>query len=146
MSLQRLLPDLHLKPGATHLKIRSADEFYEIVALEVIRSDPRVMLTYAWDGVPLHVDHGFPLRIYIPDHYGMKQPKWIESIEVMDHWEPGYWVTRGWSKEARMRATSVIDTVAVDMMIIRGSAEAHSDRRDRTCGSARNLEGRGARR
>src|SRR5262249_39112729 len=54
---------------------------------------------------------GFPLRIYIPDHYGMKQPKWIESIEAIADWEPGYWVTRGWDRTAQMRSTSVIDTV-----------------------------------
>jgi len=117
VSLQQLLPGLALQPSATHLKIRSADGFYEIVALETIRTDPRVMLTYAWDGLPLPEEHGFPLRIYIPDHYGMKQPKWIESIEVIDHWEPGYWVVRGWDREARVKATSVIDTVASNMMI-----------------------------
>ena len=76
------------------------------------------MLAYAWDGVPLPVGHGFPLRIYIPDVYGMKQPKWIESIEATDHWEPGYWVVRGWDKVARMKATSVIDTVGMNMKII----------------------------
>jgi DMSO/TMAO reductase YedYZ molybdopterin-dependent catalytic subunit len=118
VSLQRLLPDLHLKPAATHLKIRSADGFSELLALEVIRAEPRVMLTYAWDGVPLLVDHGFPLRLYIPDRYGMKQPQWIDAIEAMDHAAPGYWVTRGWSPEALMRATSVLDTIAVDMMVI----------------------------
>ena len=118
VSLQQLLPSLRLQAGATHLKIHAADEFYEIVSLETIRSDERVMLTYAWDGVPLLPEHGFPLRIYIPDLYGMKQPKWIESIEVTDHWEPGFWVIRGWDKVARMTATSVIDTVAVDMTII----------------------------
>jgi DMSO/TMAO reductase YedYZ molybdopterin-dependent catalytic subunit len=104
VSLQRLLPDLRLAPNATHLKIRSADGFYEIVPLEVITSDKRVMLTYAWDGVPLPREHGFPLRIYLPGLYGMKQPKWIESIEATDHWEPGYWVVRGWDKVARMKA------------------------------------------
>ena len=118
VSLQQLLPSLRLQAGATHLKIRAADGFYEVVSLETIRSDERVMLTYAWDGVPLLPEHGFPLRIYIPDIYGMKQPKWIESIEVTDHWEPGFWVDRGWDKDARMKATSVIDTVAVDMTII----------------------------
>jgi DMSO/TMAO reductase YedYZ molybdopterin-dependent catalytic subunit len=112
VSLQRLLPDLNLRPNATHLKIRSADGFFEVVALETIKSDDRVMLAYAWDGVPLTVDHGFPLRIYIPDLYGMKQPKLIESIEATDRWEEGYWVVRDWDKEARMKATSVIDTVA----------------------------------
>lgn len=118
VSLQRLLPDLKLRPGATHLKIRSADRFFEVVSLDAIKADDRIMLTYAWDGVPLKREHGFPLRIYIPDVYGMKQPKWIESIEATDRWAPGYWVERGWNREAQMHATSVIDTVAVDMNII----------------------------
>jgi DMSO/TMAO reductase YedYZ molybdopterin-dependent catalytic subunit len=119
VSLQRLLPDLRLKPNATHLKIHSADGFFEVVSLDAIRADPRLMLTYSWDGVPLTREHGYPLRIYIPDVHGMKQPKWIESIEATDHWEPGFWVQRGWDRVAQMHATSVIDTVAVDMTIIR---------------------------
>ena len=118
VSLQKLLPDWRLKPGATHLKMRSADQFFEVVSLDAIKADPRIMLTYAWDGVPLPREHGFPLRIYIPDIHGMKQPKWIEAIEAIDHWEPGYWVERGWNKVAQVHATSVIDTVAVDMTLI----------------------------
>ncbi len=117
VSLKRLVPDLHVQSNATHLKIRSADGFFETIALDAINSDERVMLTYAWDGVPLLTAHGFPLRIYIPDRYGMKQPKWIVSIEATDRSDDGYWVTRGWDREARMKATSVIDTIAVDMMI-----------------------------
>ena len=119
VSLRRLLPDLRLKPNATHLRIRSADDFYEIVSLDAIKADPRIMLTYSWDGVPLTREHGYPLRIYIPDVHGMKQPKWIESMEATDHWEPGFWVQRGWDRVAQIHATSVIDTVAVDMTIIR---------------------------
>jgi DMSO/TMAO reductase YedYZ molybdopterin-dependent catalytic subunit len=117
VSFQKLLPQLGIKPNATHLKLSSADRFFEFVALETIRNDPRVILAYDWDGLPLATKHGFPLRIYIPDHYGMKQPKWLETIEAVDHWEPGYWVRRGWDRAARMKATSVIDTVSVDMML-----------------------------
>jgi hypothetical protein len=73
------------------------------------------MLTYHWDGIPLLQEHGFPLRIYIPDRYGMKQPKWITDIEVMNHYEDGYWVERGWDESAIMRATSVVDVAASDM-------------------------------
>ncbi len=122
VSFQRLLADLRLKPNATHLKITSADRFHEVVALDTIRNDARVMLAYDWDGVPLTRLHGFPLRIYIPDLYGMKQPKWIQSIEATDHWEPGYWVKRGWDRTARMKATSVIDTVSVNMMLSQADA------------------------
>jgi DMSO/TMAO reductase YedYZ molybdopterin-dependent catalytic subunit len=119
VSLQRLLRRFTLRPGATHLKIASADGFFEVVSLDTIENDRRVMLTYAWDGVPLLIEHGFPLRIYIPDVYGMKQPKWIDTIEISDRWEPGYWVVRGWDREGRMKATSAVDavdtrTVAVD--------------------------------
>ncbi len=111
-SLRRMLPDLGLEPEATHLKITATDGFHEVVPLRTVREDERVMLTYAWDGLPLTAAHGYPLRIYIPDVYGMKQPKWIETIEGIDGWEAGYWVERGWDRTARMRATSVIDTVA----------------------------------
>src|SRR4029450_12154117 len=119
-SLQHVLPDFRLAPNATHLKISSADKFYEVVPVDAIRADERVMLAYDWDGVPLTTKHGFPLRIYIPDLYGMKQPKWIESIEAIDHWEPGYWVKRGWDRIARMKGTAAIDAASVDMMLAAG--------------------------
>src|SRR5262249_44022517 len=114
--LARILNEVAPLDSATHLLIRSADGFDEVVAIDLIRSDDRIMLAYDWDGVPLPIPHGFPLRLYIPDRYGMKQPKWIESIEVIDRWQPGYWVRRGWDREARMKTTSVIDVVGTNMM------------------------------
>jgi len=68
-------------------------------------------------GETLPAAHGFPLRIYIPNRYGMKQPKWITSMEAIDHPRPGYWVDRGWSAEARPRILASIDTVAKDHMV-----------------------------
>ncbi len=81
--------------------------------MDAIKANPRIMLTFSWDGGPLKREHGYPLRIYIPDIYGMKQPKWIESIEATDHWEPGYWGAARLERVAQMHATAVIDTVAV---------------------------------
>ncbi len=112
--LQDVLAGAGLQEDATHIKITSADDFFETVALDLINSDRRIMLAYHWDGIPLLYKHGFPLRIYIPNRYGMKQPKWITDIEVMDHDEDGYWVERGWSKTAIMKATSVVDVAASD--------------------------------
>jgi DMSO/TMAO reductase YedYZ molybdopterin-dependent catalytic subunit len=112
VSLQHLLPQLRLASLATHLKVTSADGFSEVVEVAAIMADERLMLAYAWDGVPLPIEHGFPLRLYVPDRYGMKQPKWIQTIDALDHWEAGYWVQRGWDREGRMRSTSVIDSIA----------------------------------
>ncbi len=110
--MQTLIDSWNLKPEATHLRISSADGFDEYVDLSTIRDDDRVMLAYAWDGQALKQKHGFPVRIYIPDHYGMKQPKWITDIEVVDSWDEGYWVRRGWSVTAFVQTTAVLDTVA----------------------------------
>ena len=116
-SLQDILADLKPLPNAAHLFIESDDGFFETVSLDLIASDPRIMLAYNWDGRPIPFDHGFPLRIWLPDRYGMKQPKWITSIEVIDEYKPGYWVVRDWDEIARMHATAVIDTVAIDAVV-----------------------------
>ena len=110
--LQDILGDVKPTEKARYLYITSGDGFYETVDLDLIASDERIMLAYDWDGNPIPLDHGFPLRIWLPDHFGMKQPKWITGIEVAEEYKDGYWVERGWDKEARVKATSVIDTVA----------------------------------
>jgi len=121
--LRSILERVRTTGTASHLRITSVDGFHEVVALDDVLADERIMLTYAWDGLTLPVRNGFPLRIYIPDRYGMKQPKWIESIEAIQGPEDGYWVTRGWDREARMNATSVIDTVGVDMMVAAAASD-----------------------
>ena len=116
-SLQDILADVRPQSDAQYLLITSGDGFYETVDLELIDSDNRIMLAYNWDGGPIPFDHGFPLRIWLPDRYGMKQPKWITGIEVIGQYEKGYWVERGWSEEAIVKATSVVDTVAVHSVV-----------------------------
>ncbi len=117
VSLQKILADVQPQSAARYLIITSGDGFYETVDLELIASDERIMLAYAWDGEPIPFDHGFPLRIWLPDRYGMKQPKWITGIEVTDEYQPGYWVERSWSEVAQVKATSVVDTIAVNDII-----------------------------
>ena len=114
LSVQDLLDRVEPNEDALYLDITCADGFHELVDLQLIRSDERIMLCYAWNGEPLPIDHGYPLRIWLPDRYGMKQPRWIEKIEVTDKYRAGYWVKRGWDEVARVEPTSVIDTVDVD--------------------------------
>ncbi|MGA9532482.1 MAG: molybdopterin-dependent oxidoreductase [Anaerolineales bacterium] len=113
ISLGELLDDAGLQDGAKEVYIESADGFYESVSLEDAY-DGRTLLVYAMNGQPLPVEHGFPLRIYMANRYGMKQPKWIVHMAVVGEEKPGYWVERGWSKEAFARTVSVVDTVALD--------------------------------
>lgn len=118
--LKEILKQARPKAEAFNLKIVSGDGFDEALSISKVMTDERVMLAYAWDGLPLTTAHGFPLRVYIPDLYGMKQPKWIVSIEVTDRYEEGYWVRRGWDEVAQVNATSVIDTIAGDRLVKKG--------------------------
>jgi DMSO/TMAO reductase YedYZ molybdopterin-dependent catalytic subunit len=114
--LSDLLQNLGLRPEAKALAISAADGFYESVSMADMR-DPRILLVYGMNGQTLPIEHGYPLRIYIPNRYGMKQPKWITRIEAIDHDGAGYWVDRGWSKEARPQILAIIDSVAQDQIV-----------------------------
>ncbi|MCB9161061.1 MAG: molybdopterin-dependent oxidoreductase [Caldilineaceae bacterium] len=107
--LRDFLDEVGLQPEAQALVVEAADGFHETVVMSDLM-DERTMLVYAMDGAPLPQEHGFPLRIYIPNRYGMKQPKWIVHMQAVADTPDGYWVRRGWSRTAVMRTTSVIDT------------------------------------
>lgn len=111
LRLRDLLADLQLEPEAGALYLEAEDGFYETVVAEDMM-DERTLLVYGMNDETLPVEHGYPLRIYIPNRYGMKQPKWIVRMEAIEAWRPGYWVERGWSREARPHIVSVIDTIA----------------------------------
>ncbi|NVB83835.1 MAG: molybdopterin-dependent oxidoreductase [Kofleriaceae bacterium] len=108
--LRELLDRAGLQQNARAVHIRAADGFYESVELADM-NDPRTLLVYEMNREPLADIHGFPLRIYIPNRHGMKQPKWITKLHVADRDGPGYWVERGWSAKAIPHTTSVIDVV-----------------------------------
>ncbi len=114
VSFQHILEQVQPSEDATAIKITGADGFDEFIDLDLIREDERIMLTYAWDDEPLPLRNGFPLRTHIPNRYGMKQPKWIVGMEFVAEAERGYWVRRGWSAEALVQTTSVIDTVSTN--------------------------------
>ncbi len=80
------------------LRFYAGDGFYT----DVPRSDLANGLALAWgmNGVDLPNDHGAPLRALVPGRYGMKNPKWIERIEVVETFAEGFWESRGWSQDA----------------------------------------------
>ena len=43
-----------------------------------------VILAYEMNGQPLPPQHGFPLRLVVPEWYGMASVKWLKSITAID--------------------------------------------------------------
>jgi DMSO/TMAO reductase YedYZ molybdopterin-dependent catalytic subunit len=85
------------------------DDFYSSVSVE------RAMDDYAFIAVkmndePLPAAHGFPARVILPDLYGMKQPRWLRSIKLLEDPDTtSYWEKRDWAGEIPVKTMSRID-------------------------------------
>lgn len=44
--------------------------------------DPLTLLALELNGEPLHIDHGYPLRLIAPNRPGVQQTKWVARLEV----------------------------------------------------------------
>ena len=89
--------------------LRSLDNYSESLPIDKALHED-TLLVYGMDGKMLAQEHGFPLRLYNPNHYGMKSPKWLKEVELVSEPYDGYWERSGWSKEATVQTTSVIDS------------------------------------
>jgi DMSO/TMAO reductase YedYZ molybdopterin-dependent catalytic subunit len=86
--------------GASVLTFVSAEKPY-VDTLTVKQAElANVMLAYEMDGKPLAREHGAPVRVVIPQMYGYKNVKWVESIVVSADAQPGYWEQRGYDQDA----------------------------------------------
>lgn len=105
VKLRPILDRAGVSAGAVYAAMRGADGYYTGVPLdEIMRAEN--FMPYLMNGAPLPPEHGYPLRLFIPGKYGMKQPKWITEIEFIDHEFIGYWEARGWSNEAWRKINS----------------------------------------
>lgn len=85
------------------------DGFYSSVPLETAL-DKESFLAWEMNGAPLPREHGFPLRVLLPGKYGMKQPRWLQRIEITSDSVSGYWESRAWSDQCDVKMTARIDS------------------------------------
>ncbi len=103
-----LLNEAGVQDGAVDLKFHAADGYEDSVSIDVGMHESN-MVVVGMNGQPLPDDHGFPARLIIPNIYGMKNVKWIDSIELVDHDFKGYWEQSGWSDTAVTQIWGRID-------------------------------------
>jgi len=109
VSLRDLITTAEPRSGARALNFRARDGYTETLPLSQVMASPEILLAYELGGHQLPDLHGFPARILIPGHYGMKGPKWLDDIEVAASAAGGYWEGQGWNPDAAIRTTSRFD-------------------------------------
>lgn len=108
LALADLLAEAGVQPRGRYLHLVSVDGYHTGIPT-ALAQDPASLLVYAMNGEPLPPKHGFPLRCLFPGRYGQKQPKWIQQITVQDQPHVGHWEGQGWSDEAPILPTSIIE-------------------------------------
>ena len=109
VSLRDLLAIAGPQAGGTWAAFKARDGYAESLPISLVQGAPEILVAYELDGAPLPFGHGFPARMLIPGHYGMKGPKWLESITVVDHESGGYWEQQGWDHNAVVKTTARFD-------------------------------------
>lgn len=74
-----------------------SDPYYVSIDLPTARH-PQTLLATHWDGRPLPVEHGAPLRLVAPMKLGLKNIKAITAIRYGAEEPADYWAERGYSK------------------------------------------------
>jgi DMSO/TMAO reductase YedYZ molybdopterin-dependent catalytic subunit len=79
--LADVLERAQVQSGATGVRLIGGDLYNTFVSLEEARAKD-AFLAYEWEGEPLPILHGFPVRAVFPELNGNRWAKWLIQIEV----------------------------------------------------------------
>lgn len=97
-ALKPLIERAQPSADAAHAVFHAADGFTTGHPIARVWHEEN-FLAYKMNGEDLPPNHGYPVRIFIPGKFGMKQPKWLTRIEFVNKAYLGYWESQGWSDE-----------------------------------------------
>jgi DMSO/TMAO reductase YedYZ molybdopterin-dependent catalytic subunit len=109
--LADLLHEAGVHPGADQLRATSSDGMTIGAPTAVVLDGRDSMLAVGMNGVPLPIEHGFPVRMVVPGLYGyVSACKWIVDLEATTFASaPAYWVQEGYATAPPIELESRID-------------------------------------
>lgn len=106
--LHFILEDAGVKPYAVEVVFRASGGYSDSHSVDVAMAES-TLVAVGMNGKVLPRAHGFPARLLTLGTYGIKNPKWLTEIEVVDEPYDGFWEQRGWSKAAIVKTGSRVD-------------------------------------
>ena len=95
VAVMDLLERVQPKPEANFVVLHSFDTYTTNLPLEEFAMEGALLATH-WEGKPLTIDHGGPVRAIVPQLYFWKSAKWLKRIEFIAADRPGFWEERGY--------------------------------------------------
>ncbi|PSQ35112.1 hypothetical protein BRD08_07825 [Halobacteriales archaeon SW_10_66_29] len=89
------------------VRMHADDGFHNTIPMEVFEQS---LIVYGMNGFELPRDHGHPVRVIVPGHWGEVNVKWLTRIEFTDEDVEGYWEERGWEGTGEVSAVAKLWT------------------------------------
>jgi DMSO/TMAO reductase YedYZ molybdopterin-dependent catalytic subunit len=96
VSTRHLMETIGVSPEARFVLLTANDGYTTNMALEDF-AVADALLAHSWEGEPLSLEHGGPVRLVVPHLYFWKSPKWLRRIEFSATDKPGFWEVRGYN-------------------------------------------------
>jgi len=87
------------KPSARFVVAHAEQGLTSNVPFSLLEEDES-LVAFEADGAPLTPEHGWPLRLVVPQRYFWKSAKWLRAIELTATDRPGFWERYGYHNEA----------------------------------------------
>lgn len=90
-----LVTRVKVRPEARHVMVHADYDYSANMPLtDFLRAT--TIFAFRHDGEPLAYEHGYPLRLVVPNLYAWKSVKWVRGIEFLDRETPGFWEENGY--------------------------------------------------
>ena len=83
------------KPEAHFAVVRSENGYTTNLLVSDLMM-PTTIFAMKHDGEPLAPEHGYPLRLVVPQLYFWKSVKWVRGFTLLAQDEPGFWEQNGY--------------------------------------------------
>jgi DMSO/TMAO reductase YedYZ molybdopterin-dependent catalytic subunit len=95
VSVDVLLGIARPTPEAAYVMAHSTTGYTTNLPLEDVTGE-KAWVVWEYDGRPLPVEHGGPVRLLVPHLYFWKSAKWVTRLELMAADRPGFWEQNGY--------------------------------------------------
>jgi len=111
--------------GADSGKVRTGEttSYARSLPLDLARH-PDILVAWQMNGQPLPSEHGYPLRLLVPKHYGMSSVKWLNRIDLLTEKFDGFFQA---DEYVYMESEDQKDGSPVEEMRVRSLFASHED-------------------
>jgi DMSO/TMAO reductase YedYZ molybdopterin-dependent catalytic subunit len=111
--IKPLLDEVDPESACGCVMLRAEDGYFVEFPVEALED---AFIAWGMNGEPLPQQHGYPVRVLVPGHWGETNVKWLTEIELLDEEMDGYWEQRGWEGTGPVKTVAKLwdDTVLDD--------------------------------